>query len=157
MKTPAIIFALTFISSMAFAQSQVSKVITAPGGSGGGAAAASYAATGRVIAPADSNKTSKEAQQKAALLGGAIPGGSVISTAVNKGSGKQTQGTTFGEKVNQGLHSAGSAVANGAAKTDNPLYSDNGHSQENPLHKSAAKTANPGNPIGGIIVKGGKN
>jgi hypothetical protein len=30
---------------------------------------------------------------------------------------KQTQGATFGEKVNAGLHAAGSAIAQGAAKT----------------------------------------
>jgi hypothetical protein len=45
---------------------------------------------------------------------------------------KQTQGATFGEKVNQGLHAAGSALQQGAAII-------------------------AGNPIGGIIVKGGKN
>lgn len=156
MKTTAIIFALTFISSIAFAQAQVSKVGNLTG-SGGGAAAASYAATGKAIIPSDSIKKSKEGQQKAVLIGAALPGGSVISSAVPTSAGKQTQGATFGEKVNQGLHSAGSAVANGSAKTDNPLYNGNSNSQENPLHKSAAKTATPGNPIGGIIVKGGKN
>ncbi|WP_211345553.1 hypothetical protein [Paraflavitalea soli] len=49
-------------------------------------------------------------------------------------AGKQTQGTTFGEKVNQGLHAAGSAVAQGASLA-----------------------MRPGSPIGGIVVKGGKN
>ena len=37
----------------------------------------------------------------------------------------------------------------------NPLYQGSGHSAENPLHTSLR--AAPGNPIGGIIVKGGKN
>lgn len=37
----------------------------------------------------------------------------------------------------------------------NPLYQESGHSAENPLHTSLR--AAPGNPIGGIIVKGGKN
>jgi len=46
--------------------------------------------------------------------------------------GRQTQGATFGEKVNQGLHATGSAVQQGASMV-------------------------AGNPIGGIIVKGGKN
>ena len=133
MKTSTIIFALTFISSVALAQAQVSKVGTVAGGSGGGAAAASYAATGKAVISSDSSKHSKN------------------------NNGKQTQGATFGEKVNQGLHNAGSVAANGAAKTDNPLYNGNNSSQENPLHKSNAKTANPGTPIGGIIVKGGKN
>jgi len=163
---------------------------------GGGAAAASYAATGRV---ANSTETPR--------------------------SGKQTQGSSFGEKVNQGLHAAGSALAQGASltaspgspiggivvkggknpggnmmtvttdnngqfeltireagdyrfvltapadtdpqgksinekgvkKSDNPIYTGNGQSGENPLHKNEARVASPGNPIGGIIVKGGKN
>lgn len=37
----------------------------------------------------------------------------------------------------------------------NPLYQGPGYSVENPLH--SALRAAPGNPIGGIIVKGGKN
>ena len=123
MKTYTLIFALSFISSIAFSQ--------AKGKTGGsGAAAASYAATGKAIIPSDTTKTSTP---------------------------KQTQGKNFGEKVNQGLHAAGSAVASGAAKTENPLYQGNAGSQDNPLHKSEAKVASPGNPIGGIIVKGGKN
>lgn len=64
----------------------------------GGAASASYAATGRALAVDTPN------------------------------TARQTPGTTFGGKVNQGLHEAGSSVAQ-----------------------------RPGNPIGGIIVKGGKN
>lgn len=125
MKTYTLVFALSFISSIAFSQVKGKQ-----GGSGGGAAAASYAATGKAIMPSDTAKT---------------------------GTPKQTQGATFGEKVSQGLHAAGSAVASGAAKTENPLYHGNAGSQNNPLHKSEAKAASPGNPIGGIIVKGGKN
>ena len=165
-------------------------------GGGSGAAAASYAATGRVAKPADTPR-----------------------------SGKQTQGSSFGEKVNQGLHAAGSALAQGASltaspgnpiggiivkggknpggnmmtvttdnkgqfeftiaeagnyrfvltapvdtdpqgksinekgvkKSDNPIYTGNGQSGENPMHNPTAIVASPGNPIGGIIVKGGKN
>ncbi|MEQ1693558.1 MAG: carboxypeptidase-like regulatory domain-containing protein [Gemmatimonas sp.] len=36
---------------------------------------------------------------------------------------KQTQGATFGEKVNQGLHAAGSAVAQGAKVNPNSMPS----------------------------------
>ncbi|MGN6490979.1 MAG: hypothetical protein ACTHLE_03205 [Agriterribacter sp.] len=62
---------------------------------------------------------------------------------------RQTQGSTFGEKVNQGLQPA-------AAKSNNPLYKDKGTATNNPL-AGQSKLANPGNPIGGIIVKGGIN
>jgi len=138
--------------------------------------------------------------------------------------GKQTQGATFGEKVNQGLHATGSALQQGAAivagnpiggiivkggknpgssmisvttnskgafeftaledgnylftviapgqtntaqndsttqqnetKKGNPLYEAGGQSSSNPMFRTGAFVAHPGNPIGGIIVKGGKN
>jgi hypothetical protein len=58
--------------------------VSSLGGRGGGAAAASYAATGRL-------------------------GRSRIS--INLTVPKQTQGATFGEKVNHGLHAAGGALA----------------------------------------------
>lgn len=107
MKTYTLIFALSFISSIALAQSEKTTQ-----------------------KPADSTT-----QQKAALVGGALPGGSVISAAVSKIDNnsmpnrismnvtvaKQTQGSTFGEKVNQGLHAAGSALASGASKTTEPV------------------------------------
>jgi uncharacterized protein YdeI (BOF family) len=106
MKTYTLIFALSFISSIALAQTQKNAT-----------------------KPVDSTS-----QQKAALVGGALPGGSVISAAVSKIDNnsmpsrismnvtvaKQTQGSTFGEKVSQGLHAAGSALANGASKTTEP-------------------------------------
>lgn len=93
-------------------------------------------------------------REGAALVGGALPGGAILSArsvAVAPDSGgvitaapvgadgtfrlvglpagpyrlavttttvpKQTQGATFGEKVNAGLHAAGSAVAQGAASS----------------------------------------
>ncbi|TCC96927.1 hypothetical protein [Pedobacter hiemivivus] len=146
MKTFTLIFALSFIGSIAFGQAKVSNVGTLKG-TGGGAAAASYAATGKVVLPSDTPKTSTGSilPQKTAVLGGTVPGASVISSA------KQTQGTTFGEKVNQGLHAAGSSAA---IKTENPLYQGSGAEQNNPLHKTETKVANPGTPIGGVIVKG---
>ena len=42
--------------------------------------------------------------------------GSSYSRSGGGGARKQTQGTTFGEKVNAGLHAAGSALAQGAAR-----------------------------------------
>lgn len=152
MKTYRLIFALSFISFISSGQAKVSGTGKLAG-SGGGAAAASYAATGKVVLLSDTPKTSigTATQQQVTLSGAALPGGAVVSST------RQTQGTTFGEKVNQGLHAAGSAVASGASKTDNPLYQGNTGAQDNPLHKSEAKITSPGNPIGGIIVKGGKN
>jgi hypothetical protein len=160
----------------------------------GGSSAASYAATGKV------------AKRKDGIVG------------------KQTQGATFGEKVNQGLHATGSAIQQGAAivagnpiggiivkggktpggsmmttitnskgefeftatedgnylftvmapeqtgsqhgdsttqqnntKKGNPLYEAGGLSGTNPMFRTEAFVASPGQPIGGIVVKGGKN
>ena len=60
---------------------------------------------------------------------------------------RQTQGSSFGEKVNQDHQPA-------ARKSNNPLYEDKGTTTTNPL---AGQLARPGSPIGGIVVKGGKN
>jgi len=146
------------------------------------------------------------------------------SSSARQNVGKQTQGSTFGEKVNQGLHAAGSAIGQGAsivagspiggitvkggknpggsmmttttngegefeftatedgnylftvtapehtgasqgdsstrpndAKKGNPLYEAGGQSGSNPMFRSGAFVASPGQPIGGIVVKGGKN
>lgn len=68
----------------------VSSVGNLSGGAGGGAAAASYA--------------------KTADLNAGMPNRISMNVTVPK----QTQGATFGEKVNQGLHAAGNAVAQGA-------------------------------------------
>ncbi|WP_316810804.1 hypothetical protein [Pedobacter heparinus] len=149
MKTYTLIFALSFISSITFGQANEVSGIGKRAGIGAGAAA-SYAATGKTILP-DTPKTNFTTPREAGLLSAEIPGASVISSA------KQTQGSSFGEKVNQGLHAAGSAVVSGEAKTENPLYQGSGRAQNNPMHKSEASVASPGNPIGGIIIKGGKN
>ena len=69
----------------------VSSVGNLAGGAGGGAAAASYA------------------------KGATPPAGMPNRISMNVTVPKQTQGATFGEKVNQGLHAAGGAVAQGAA------------------------------------------
>jgi len=85
---------------------------------------------------------------------------------------KQTQGATFGEKVNAGLHAAGSALAQGssikkdstslhtstsrASGNTSPLYDAQGLEVQNPLYKSE-KTVRPVGPIKGVIVKGSKN
>lgn len=66
--------------------------------------------------------------------------------SMNVTTARQTQGKTFGEKVAQGMQSADS-------KTENPLYKDKGTQTTNPLYGRAM----PGQPIKGVIVKGGKN
>lgn len=64
---------------------------------------------------------------------------------------KQTQGSNFGEKVAGGLQSGAGAVSQGASKS----ISSKGVSSTK--DKSDNMVYSPGNPIGGVIVKGGKN
>lgn len=75
--------------------------------------------------------------------------------SMNVTTPKQTQGATFGEKVNAGLQTAGGAVASGAT-VQNPLYQGSGSSGVNPLFESKDKTISPVGPIKGVIVKGSK-
>ncbi|MFT3678000.1 MAG: hypothetical protein QM781_19065 [Chitinophagaceae bacterium] len=57
--------------------------------------------------------------------------------------------------VNAGLSWAlGKKSDRAAKKGTNPVYSGSGNSGNNPLYNGMAK---PGSPIGGIVVKGGKN
>lgn len=60
---------------------------------------------------------------------------------------RQTQGKNFGEKVAQGA---------AATNNNNPVYQGNISSGVNPMY-DPNKRAMPGSPIGGIVVKGGKN
>ncbi|TZF85878.1 hypothetical protein FW774_02060 (plasmid) [Pedobacter sp. BS3] len=101
-----------------------------------GAASASYAAPGKLIKPQGVDNTNSPDSTNAA---------SRIS--MNVTTPKRTQGKTFGEKVAQGI---------AANEGDNPLYKGNGTKGDNPLY-DPAKRAMPGSPIGGIVVKGGKN
>ena len=75
--------------------------------------------------------------------------------SMNVTTPRQTQGATFGEKVNAGLQTAGGAVASGAT-VQNPLYQGSGNSGVNPLFESKDKTISPVGPIKGVIVKGSK-
>lgn len=86
--------AVTGCASSSDAGACVSSVGTAGGGATGGASSAAYAATGRSSAPGQCPS----------------PDSSVTTS-------KQTQGATFGEKVNQGLHAAGGALASGVTLT----------------------------------------
>jgi hypothetical protein len=66
-------------------------------------------------------------------------------------STKQTQGANFGEKVASDLQSGAGALSQGASKS----ISEKGVSSTKGRPKNMVFA--PGNPIGGIIVKGGKN
>lgn len=118
----------------------------------------------------------------------------MAQSATKSVAGRQTQGATFGEKVNAGLavttpgQPIGGIVVKGGKVAsvnsiavvtnssgefsftvtesgnyilnfqagENPLYEGSGQTGTNPMHNPALRAA-PGNPIGGIIVKGGKN
>lgn len=97
------------------------------------------------------NKAADTTKQQKAVSKSTSNTNSRIS--MNVTVGKQTQGATFGEKVNAGLQSAGGALASGVT-IQNPLYQESGNSGVNPLFESKAKT--PVGPIKGVIVKGSK-
>ena len=72
--------------------------------------AAAFAAASLTAIAADAHKAGATQSTEAGKTG--------KSAARNVTVPKQTQGATFGEKVNQGLHAAGSAVSQGAMKED---------------------------------------
>jgi hypothetical protein len=69
---------------------------------------------------------------------------------------KRSQGKTFGEKVSGGLVAGTTGNSTTTQKSENPLNQGEGTAQTNPMHQTDAKKASPGNPIGGIIVKGAR-
>ncbi len=86
----------------------------------------------------------------------------------NGTSAKQTQGKNFGEKVAGGLQAAGNSIETQSeketmkdmtiAKNVDLAVEPNGKSiSEKGLKRNEAAMAKPGSPIGGIVVKGGKN
>ncbi|TCC87079.1 hypothetical protein EZ428_23060 [Pedobacter frigiditerrae] len=101
-------------------------------------------------------KTADTAKQQNAKISQPAPSANA-RISMNVTVPKQTQGATFGEKVNAGLHAAGGALAQGASVTQNPLYAGDGNVAVNPLYDQKAKTTAPIGPIKGVIVKGSKN
>lgn len=86
----------------------------------------------------------------------------------NGATARQTQGKTFGEKVAGGLQSAGNSIANQSEKVTmkdmaiskkvDLAVEPNGKSiSEKGLKRNAEAMAKLGQPIKGVIVKGGKN
>ncbi len=64
--------------------------------------------------------------------------------ALSSGAGKQTQGATFGEKVNAGLASAGSAVAQGASAPVHDATQNPAGNARTPATTAASSAAAPG-------------
>lgn len=106
-----------------------------------------------VVSAQQASKAADTTKQEKTLNKSTLTINSRIS--MNVTTPKQTQGTTFGEKVNAGLQSAGGAVASGTT-VQNPLYQDSGNSGVNPLFQSKDKIVSPVGPIKGVIVKGSK-
>lgn len=86
----------------------------------------------------------------------------------NGTTARQTQGKTFGEKVAGGLQAAGNSIVNQSEKVKmkdmtiskkvDLAVDPNGKSiSEKGLKRNAEAMAKPGQPIKGVIVKGGKN
>ena len=69
---------------------------------------------------------------------------------------KQTQGQNFGEKVASGLQSGGNVVGQGASLLGGAMPQGKSISEKG-LKRNEAAMARPESPIGGIVVKGGKN
>ncbi len=154
------------IATRAFAQQAavVSGSDTVKGGlTKSGAASASYAAGRLSMTPTTTKQTQgKTFGEKVAgglqsganavvtgvsSIGGISKSGGAVSSSYAAGrlsmtptTTRQTQGTNFGEKISAG----------------NPLYESGNQSGVNPMHGSSSM-ARPGTPIGGIVVKGGKN
>ncbi|MBX3241719.1 MAG: hypothetical protein KIT80_12095 [Chitinophagaceae bacterium] len=100
-----------------------------------------------------------------------INAGITVAIGKRQSTVKQTQGMNFGEKVTQraaanngnnplyeGNAASGQNPMYEANKTggNNPLYEGNTASGVSPMYNPAGR-AMPGTPIGGVIVKGGKN
>ncbi|WP_199119169.1 hypothetical protein [Pedobacter sp. ASV28] len=130
--------------------------------SGNGAAAASYAATGKWIAPAE--PTGKSISEKGlsgtkshALVAGQPIGGIVVKGGKNPGGNAMIINTTDqGELELKGLEAGRYTFT--ITAPDEPQgksISQKGVSSTKERPKAHALVA--GNPIGGIIVKGGKN
>jgi len=83
----------------------------------------------------------------------------------NGTTARQTQGSNFGEKVARGLQSAGNNMVNQSTmkdmtitkKVDLAVEPNEKSISEKGLKRSEQAMAKPGTPIGGIVVKGGKN
>lgn len=98
------------------ASNAVSSVGNLAGGAGGGAAAASYA---REASPGPGECTPARAPVSApapAPAASAAKDTMPNRISMNVTVPKQTQGATFGEKVNQGLHASGGSLGQAASQ-----------------------------------------
>jgi len=105
----------------------------------------------------DSGRTGNNPLYQGLVAGNPI-GGIIVKGGKNPGGNLRTTTTNDkGEFELKGLEAGDykfTVTASGNAIVDNPLYNEPGNSGVNVLHE-ALRVA--GNPIGGIIVKGGKN
>ncbi len=105
------------------------------------------------------------------VKGGKNPGGQMFTTSTNGNGDIEFKNLPAGnykftltaptapkeyENFRKGWDGTVKGGSKAASKTINPLYEGNGNSGTNPL-SNPSNAAKPGEPIGGIIVKGGRN
>ena len=122
---------------------------------------------------ADNGNTGRPGEPIGGIIvkGGRNPGGQMFTTTTNgngdiefknlpAGNYKFTLTTPTEPKQYESFRKGWDGTVKGgskaASKTTNPLYEGNGNSGENPL-SNPSNAAKPGGPIGGIVVKGGRN
>lgn len=98
------------------------------------------------------------------VKGGKNPGGSMMTATTNSKGEFEFAATEDGNYLftvtapEQTSSSQGdSTTRQNDTKKENPLYEAGGQSSSNPMNRTEAFVASPGSPIGGIVVKGGKN
>jgi hypothetical protein len=98
------------------------------------------------------------------VKGGKSPGGSMMAIITNNKGAFEFTAMEDGNYLfvvsapgPTGPSQVDSSAPQNDTKTVNPLYQDGGHQGTNPMFDPKAFVASPGQPIGGIVVKGGKN
>ncbi len=151
-----------------------SKVKSTGLGSGGGAVSSSYAKTTAASGNSTVNSQKSEAQDFNTTRNNKERGQLATNPTDDHGGAtggvvnKQSQGQNFGEKVASGLQSGAGALSQGASllggalggnfqTASNPMQPQGKGINEAGIKRTENAMAKPGSPIGGIVVKGGKN
>lgn len=173
---------MVLVSTVTIAQQAVQKTAVK---TGGGAASASYAATGKAVSTGDTTKAGRQTQGatfgekvnqgvataarpgspigRIVVKGGKNPGGSqMVVTSDNGGQFevtiKEAGNYRFVLTAPENTTPQGKSISEkGGKRAESPLYTGSTQTAESPLYNPGALAARPGSPIGGIIVKGGKN